>query len=150
MAYRYRLEPVLKYRRDLEEMAQQKLGRQQFILDEQQKKLNELRAERQRMMADFERRKGEPMPAPLFASYTESLVYKESDIESQIRSVKTQQQAVAKARDELADKVRERKVLEKARERDQKKYIQEELRKEQKTNDEMMVLRHGRKSRFTA
>ena len=150
MAYSYRLELVLKYRRDLEEMAQQKLGRQQFILDEKQKKLNELRTERQNMMADFERRKGEPMPAPLFTSYTESLTYKESDIELQVRAVKTQQQAVAKARDELAEKVKERKVLEKAKERDFKKYIQEELRKDQKVNDEMMVLRHGRRNRFTA
>lgn len=146
MAYRYRLELVLKYRRDLEELAQQKLARQQLVLDALQKRLEDLHLERLRMMADFELRKAEPILAPLFAAFVESLRFKESDIASQAEVVKVQQKAVAEARDELAEKMKRRKVLEKARERDFQKHVQEEVRKDQKDNDEMMVLRHGRRN----
>ncbi len=146
MAYRYRLELVLKYRRDLEEMAQQKFARQQVILDTQQKRLEDLRLERRRMMADFELRKAETILAPLFAAFVESLSFRESDIESQAEVVKAQQKVVAEAREELAEKMKKRKVLEKARERDYQKYVQEEVRQDQKENDEMMVLRYGRRN----
>lgn len=148
MAYRYRLELVLKYRHDLEELAQQNLARQQAILSGQQQRLEDLRLERRSMMADFERRKAAPILAPLFAAFVENLTLRESDIESQAQVVKAQQQMVAEAREELAEKMKQRKVLEKARERDYQKYVQEEMRKDQKENDEMMVLRHGRGNGF--
>lgn len=145
MAYRYRLELVLKYRRDLEELAQQKFARQQVLLDAQQKRLEDLRLERRTMMADFERRKAEPILAPLFSAFVENLHFKEGDIDAQAEVVRVQQQAVAEAREELAEKMKKRKVLEKVRERDYQKHVQEEVRKDQKENDEMMVLRHGRR-----
>lgn len=148
MAYRYRLETVLNYRRDLEELAQQNLARQLILLDEQKKKLDGLRFERTSMISDFEKQKEQPMPAQLFVSFVESLKSKESDIVSQKRAVDSQQKVVVAAREEVAEKMKQRKVLEKSRERDFQKFLQEELSKDQKDNDEMMILRHGRKNMF--
>ena len=145
MAYHFRLETVLGLRRNLEELAQQKLARELTLLDEQKLRLATLKQQRQELIAEFEEEKHRQMLAPIFAFYVEGIFRKEQEVEAGQARVEAQQGAVAQAREELTGRVQDKKVMEKARERDYQKFILAGLKKEQNEADEMMVLRFGRK-----
>jgi flagellar FliJ protein len=145
MAYHFRLETVLGLRRNLEELAQQKLARELTLLEEHKFRLAELKQQRQDLIAEFEEKKHRQMLAPVFALFMEGIFRKEQEIEAGHALVEAQQGAVVRAREELAGKMRDKKVMEKARERDYQKFLLAALKKEQNEADEMMVLRFGRK-----
>lgn len=145
MAYHFKLETVLGLRRNLEELAQQKLARELTLLEERKARLVALRQQRQELIADFEEEKHRKMPAPVFALFVEGIFRKEQEIEAGQAQVEVQQGAVAQARVELTAKVQDKKVMEKARERDYQKFLLAGLKKEQNEADEQMVLRFGRK-----
>ena len=144
MAYRFRLESVLNYRRNLEEVAQQKLARERMLLDGHREVLARFEAELARFVAELEQRKQKPMAAPLYSLYVQAIDRKEGDIARQHRVIAAQAKAVERARQHLVERVKERKVMEKAREREQEKYLREALRLEQNASDEQMVLRFNR------
>ena len=145
MAYHFRLETVLGLRRNLEELAQQKLARELTLLEGQKLRLAALKQERQDLIAEFEEKKHRQMLAPVFALFMEGIFRKEQEIEAGQALVEAQQGAVVRAREELASKMRDKKVMEKARERDYQKFLLAALKKEQNEADEQMVLRFGRK-----
>lgn len=144
MAYRFRLESVLIYRNNLEELAQQKLFGEQIILKNHIQRLEELKAERIIMIEDFEQRKKKRLSAAFFAFYMEGINAKDREIQFQNTTIESQRKVVEMAREELKEKVKDRKVIERAKERDYQKYLQEFLRKEQKESDEQAILRYGR------
>jgi flagellar FliJ protein len=144
MAYHFKLETVLKLRRNLEEVAQQKLAKELMRLDVHTRRLNEVKKARVDLVAEFEEKKREQMDATFFTFYMNSISQREREIEGVLQLVASQKKAVAQARQELTEKVRGKKVMEKAKERDYQKYLQEELKKEQNEADEQMVLRFGR------
>lgn len=141
MAYRFRLEAVLNYRRNLEELAQQALVDAEGLLARHLARLTELEDELAQAIAAFEERKQRPMPAALYALHVQGIEQREREIAAQQQLIAAQQQAVSKARDELLTRVQDRKIMEKAREKDQAHYLHEQLRKEQNEMDEQMVLR---------
>lgn len=144
MAYHFKLETVLNYRRNLEELAQQKLGRELLILESHNARLSSLKEKRVAVIAEFEEEKKKQMAAPMFSFYMESIRLMEREIEGVRQMIVSQHKAVELARLALAEKVRDKKVMEKARERDYQKYLTEVLKKEQNEADEQMVLRFGR------
>ena len=145
MAYHFKLETVLGLRRNLEELAQLKLARELTLLEQQKEQLAALKQQRQELIAEFEEKKHRQMSAPIFAFYVEGIFRKEQEVEAGHARVQAQLGAVAQAREELTVKVQDKKVMEKARERDYQKFLLAGLKKEQNEADEMMVLRFGRK-----
>ncbi len=144
MAYRFRLETLLTYRRNLEEQAQLELGRQIQLLVEGEERLLDLRERRERTIADFQERQKRPLRGALFSFYMEAIRRQERAIEEQVAANVSQRQEVEKARQELTERVKSRKVIEKAREKDYQKFLHEFLRKEQIESDEQAILRFGR------
>ena len=145
MAYHFKLETVLGLRRNLEELAQQKLAKELVLLEERKQMLVTLRQQRQELIAEFEEEKRRQMLVPVFAFYVEGIFRKEQEVEAGQAQVELQQGAVVQARLELTAKVRDKKVMEKARERDYQKFLLAALKKEQNEADEQMVLRFGRR-----
>lgn len=145
MAYHFKLETVLGLRRNLEELAQQKLARELTLLEEHTLRLAALRQQRLELIAEFEEEKNRQMLAPVFAFYMEGIFRKEQEIEAGRALVEAQQEAVSQARRELTGRVQDKKVMEKARERDYQKFLLAGLKKEQNEADEQMMLRFGRK-----
>ncbi|MBU1404878.1 MAG: flagellar FliJ family protein [Proteobacteria bacterium] len=145
MAYHFKLETILGLRRNLEELAQQKLARELALLAKEKLRLAALQQERQELIAEFEEKKRRKMSAPVFAFYVEGIFRKEQEVEAGFARVEAGQAAVVRAREELAAKMRDKKVMEKARERDYQKYLLAALKKEHNEADEQMVLRFGRR-----
>jgi flagellar protein FliJ len=144
MAFRFKLETLLSCRRSLEEQAQQVLAREQTVLAAHRQGLAELEEERLRLEAELERRKKSTISAPLFTFYMDALGRQEEEVRARRLMIDSQQRAVEKARSELVERVKARKVIERSREKEHQEYVREELRREQNENDEQMVLRHGR------
>ena len=144
MAYKFRLETLLVYRRNLEEQAQLALAREIQVLVDHQSVLDDLRDTKARIAEDFERKKEKSMDASMFTYYMDSIRRKEREIDAQWIVIENQQAVVAEFRAKLGERVKDRKVIEKAREKDYQKYLQELLRKEQKEGDEQAILRAGR------
>ncbi len=146
MAYTFRLETVLTYRRSLEEQVQLQLAKEQRLLDTHLDRLDRLQAERRRIMQELENAKQTQLAAPMFSYYMECLDTKEWEIRAQGVTVESQRRVVEEVRVELQDKMKDRKVMERAREQDYKSYLREFLRKEQHENDEQALLRFGRET----
>jgi flagellar FliJ protein len=144
MPFLFRFETLLGLRQSLEELAQQNLARELAVLAGQQRRLEELRLLRRSLIAEFEEKKHRLLAAPLFSFYMEAISVREQEIAAGRLLVQDQQQMVQQKRLELTERVRERKVLEKTREKDRQRFIREQLHKEQMEADEQMVLRFGR------
>ena len=67
MGYHFKLETVLGLRRNLEELAQQRLARELTFLEEQKLRLAALQQQRQELIAEFEEKKQRQMLASVFA-----------------------------------------------------------------------------------
>jgi len=101
MAYQFKLEAVLTYRQNLEDLAKEKLVREEFILRNHIEKLARLKEERQDMIKDFEERKKKSIPAALYTFYMDGIQLKERAIQIQNNTIESQRQVVAKARQDL-------------------------------------------------
>ena len=146
MAFRFKLEQVLRYRENLEEQAQLNLVREQRQLDSFKKQLAGLEAELARLLEGFEARKAAgSLSVGEFAFGMEGIRFKERQIEGQQQAVSRQQRVVEKARFALFERVKARKVIDKLREKQQRDYLKESLHQEQKEADEKASIRHGRR-----
>lgn len=144
MAYKFKLETVITYRQNLEDLAKEKLVREEHILRNHIERLATLKEERQAMIVDLEERKKKSLPASLFSFFMDGIQLKENAIQMQNNTIESQRQVVERVRKDLHEKVKARKVIEKAKERDYQKYLKEYLRREQNESDEMAILRFGR------
>lgn len=148
MAYKFRLEAVLRFRQNLEEVAQQKLARQLAELEARQGSLASLRQQREDMIAELEEEKRLPIAAPFFALRVEGIFRKEQEIETGLAQVDEAKAAVTLAREELAERMRDRKVMEKVRERDHQDFLQSRLKNELNEADEQVMLREAKKAKL--
>ena len=144
MAYHYKLETLLTVRRNIEEQCQHKLAHELYVLDNHKQFLSDLKQQRLDLFATLEEKKCETMSAALFSFYVESIHNKNRQISFQKNAIEAQKQIIEEVRAELAEKMKERKVVERLKEKDFIAYSKELQRKAQNESDEMAVMRFGR------
>ena len=144
MAYKYRLETVLTVRKNKEEQVQYRLAHEISVFVNQRHLLAELLERRLDLIQTVEEKKKLEISGGIYTFYMESLQNIDRQIEFQKASIQGQKKIIDDVRVELAGKVQEKRIVEKMKEKDYRKYVQEIIRKEQNDHDEMAVLRHGR------
>lgn len=144
MAFQFRLEAVLTIRKNIEEKVQQKLAKEQMMLQNHQLRHADLLQERQQLSEDMEERKKKPLHGSIFLYYMEAMRVQELQLRMLRNTIAAQQQVVDRVRVELTEAMKKRKTLDMLREKEYKKYQTEERRKEQNESDEQALLRHGR------
>ncbi|MCK5232930.1 MAG: flagellar FliJ family protein [Desulfobulbaceae bacterium] len=144
MAYHFRLETVLTYRRNLEEQAQLRLAGEQMILDNHFRRLGELEESRIRIADELEERKKQRMTFPRFRFYQNLFENNEREAKRRNSMIESQRQIVETARQELEERIRDRKIMENVRTRDYENFQKESLRQEHNESDELALLRYGR------
>lgn len=144
MAFHFNLEPVLTVRKNREEQAQLKLAREQMILRGHEMRLSDLHDRRLELAGLLEEKKKKTLAAGDFLFLMESMRVFELQIHILGNTIAAQQRVVERMRAELAEAVKQRKIVDHLREKALLSYLDENRRKEQKESDEQALLRHGR------
>ncbi len=142
--FHFRLQAVETIRRNVEEQVQLKLGQEQTILQNHLVRLAVFKDERLLMIASLAEKEQKKIKGSLIQFYMEAVRAKEVLIKMLENTIASQEQVVARARHDLTEAVKERKMVGVIRKRDYGKYVAEERSKEQNESDEMAVLRFGR------
>ncbi len=144
MAYQFKLEQLLGYRRTLEEQSQHRLTKELGILENHRNHLEELTAARVHLIEDFDKRKQKGIMAAVYLFYMGAIRFKEQQIATQGNTIAAQEKVVEDARRILIEKRKDREIVEKVKEKDYQLYLKEEMKKELHENDEQVLLRFGR------
>lgn len=135
--FRFPLQRVLDYRKQLEDQAAMALAEAQMAYDTQLARANGLRAALEAAEAEA----AKPHSAAEFwlhRSYKEGLSTDLARVENTVISLASE---VNKRRREATARAKERKLLEKLKEKQKARHVHEDLHAEQQAYDEMATLR---------
>ena len=144
MAYHFRLETVLTYRKNLEEQARLELAGEQMILDGHFKRLGKLKESRIKMADMLEKKKKQRMTFARFRFYQDLIENNKRETQQWNSTIESQRRIIERARQKLEERVKAAKIMENMRDRDFKKFQKELLRQEQNESDELALLRYKR------
>lgn len=138
MAFQFKLEKVLDYRKQLEEQAMQDLARarqaEQLEKERQANMRLDLAAQRITLNACI----NDASERWLVTSYIGSL---EIDIKDSMRVLEIIAEEISRRQAELVARAQDRQLLEKLKEKEAKRHAHEEKLKEQRNNDETATIR---------
>lgn len=138
----FRLQPVLNIKLQKEENLKNELGKVIQKLEAEKRELARLEFSLNSAVDDFNKKTVKSTVIKLI-EYNEYMSYLNSKIKIQKENVNYAAYNVDKVREELLTAVKERKILDKLKEKKQEEYLQEGKRLEQKTNDEIVSYNHN-------
>lgn len=143
MAFKFRLEKVLEYRKQLEEQAMLALAKAQAARDAEIAKLESLKHE---LVVQLEKsRNAAAMSgAERWLAQTYVLALRQ-DINQSTNFLVSLEQEVDQCRGELVTRAQERELLEKLKSKQAKRFAEEEKLREQRDYDETATIRHNKK-----
>lgn len=140
--FRFRLEAVLRHRRFIEEGLQRELSQRLARLQQEQERLRQIAAARsvaEKQMDTVFSRGGTARESMLFSQYIQRLSREGEEQGSRIAGA---EKAVTEKRREVVAAMKERKIMEKLKEKDRRAYEEDQRREEQKFVNDMAVIRH--------
>jgi len=143
--YRFRLQSLLKHRRHQEDICQQEMAEAQRDLNDAQEKLRHQKIDKRENIQKLQARQKERHNISnilIFINYIEQL---SRDIEAQLQQVVKASENVTQKRHNLIAIMKNRKTLEKLKEKEWLEYQQKMLLAERKFNDEVAATGHIRK-----
>jgi flagellar FliJ protein len=144
VAFRFRYEGLLSYRGHMKEMAEIELAASQEALEGAEGTLHRLLESFDDTNASMRLQLSSAMPAQIMKAYADYLADLSRRITRQRKTVSEREKAVGEKRADLLEKAKERKIIEKLKERDYSKWQDQQNRQEQKRLAEVAILRHGR------
>ncbi len=144
--FRFPLQPVLEHRKRIEDEKQQLVAERKRALEISERELqrfnDQFRSSSDRLRNDHREFSGEELRL-----HYAHLQFLDRAITAQIRVVAERRVAVDRARADLLEATKERKVVEKLRERRHEAFVAEELRVEQNELDDGNARRFGQATR---
>ena len=143
MAFSFRLQTLLNYRRSLEDLAQIRLFERLRALALQEDRIRELTGVREACQQAFRQRTGQPAPVNELVFY---LDFQDRSFEALNRLATGKekiQSEVKRERERLLALTRDRKILEKLKEKQQRLFWQDLDRKERKQMEDLVVQRYA-------
>lgn len=144
MAFKFRYEALLSYRGHLKDRAEIEVSRCRQSLNEARKRLAFLKNEFHRSDAVLHEDLTKSITADELKMYSDYLTGLKEKIERQSFEVSQQEISLKKKREALLKRTKEYKVMEKLKEKDVKKWQENQSQLEQKRLNEMNILRHDR------
>ncbi len=140
MPFQFKLQKALDYRAHLEEEAKMRLAAAEKALEDSRRHLKNLKDE---MQAAEEKMAGGPFMQAgerwLMDQYLKGL---RADIAAAAINARMKEQIAAEARNLLAARAVDKKLLEKLKERQKEQFTRQEMLTEQHFNDEIATIRH--------
>jgi flagellar protein FliJ len=142
-AFKFTLQPVLEHRERIEDEKEQVVATRRRAYDEARAELDRLNDEFRAHEGELRLRHRELQTEDLRLHYAH-LQYLDRVIDAQIHIVAERQAALERARRDLIVASKERKVVDKLKERRKAAFVAETLRQEQIELDDTNARRHGR------
>ena len=143
--FRYRMQSILNIKLKMETQAKQEFAAAKAVLDEEEEKLEMLKTRK----ADYESRAEELLKEHLnvrdIMDNKTAILRMDEYISAQILQVRLAAEQVEKARQRLAEVMKERKMHETLREKAFEEFLQEENRAESKEIDQLTSYTYGQK-----
>lgn len=141
----FKLQSVLNLRKQKEDNIKNELGIAIQRLEQEKRRLSELENTLDATVREFNEKTRKTTVHELI-EYNEYLSLLNSRIKSQKDNVNNAAQYVDKVREELVKAVKDRKILEKLKERHYEEFLLERKKLEQKTNDEIVSYNYNESS----
>ncbi len=144
MAFRFRYEALLSYRRHRKEMAELELSQCLKRINEVEatiKELNQLYHHTARTLGELMKR---GVDGRQIQNYGEFLVALDQEVAEQIQKKAGYEAEAEEKRALLLERHKELKVLESLKEREKVKWLMDQARQEQKELSELSIMRYGR------
>jgi len=145
--FRYRLEPLLRYRKNLEEQQQRELAVANRVHMANINFINEKQRQREKTMRWISEMFKDPTAPEHLALYDNYMAGLELDIKNGKAHASESLKAVNAERHKLGELVKKRRTIELHRDRLKERYEREEARKERIQSDEMALAVHSRSER---
>ena len=141
----FRLHTVLNYRKSLENRARERLTRAREEAEQLRQEINQRESLLQQICREFEAKKGQGTDVGQIMVYRNHQLRLRNEIAGIRRDLQAAEDRAARRERELIRASRDRKLLEKLKERQDQRYVQYLEEKEKKELDEIAVLYYGRK-----
>ncbi len=143
--YQFDLESVLKYRKGLEDRLVREFGELMSALKEAENNLRDLQDSLKATAGSLADEEREGISAKKAALYSASMRGFRARIADQERLVAELKKGIEQSRQKVVEASRERKVVEKLKEKDKKRYSEDLRKKELKEMDDVAGKKHHRK-----
>ncbi|HOP91768.1 MAG TPA: flagellar export protein FliJ [Acetivibrio thermocellus] len=134
----FRMQSLLNLKIQMENSLKNELGKAVRELERQKDILNRLNREMNECIENINGKFGEGISVGELRKYNTYISYLSDRVKLQKENIKKAQLVVDKYRDKLIKAMQERKVLEKLRKKKYEEYVREQLKEEQKLNDEIV------------
>lgn len=141
MRFPFPLQPLLDWKRNLEEVAQIRLTAKMTLLKAQEEEIERLTLKRLAREEELKEKISRGIPAPEYVLYKEFAEESLSELRAKENQKRGTLREIEKDRDKLIQLSKEKKILERLKEKKQKAFLGEAEKNEQKKNDEMVITR---------
>lgn len=143
MAFKFKLEKVLDYRKQLEEQAMQSLAQARRAEEQEKESLARLKLELAAQRISLNASIHDAAERWLVASYISALT---DDIKTSVRVLEIIAEEIILRQADLVQKAQDRQLLDKLKDKQALRHAQEEKLKEQRDNDETATIRYKKKA----
>jgi len=135
--YKFNLEPLLNHRRYQEEVLQKELAGLKRHLTEEEHKLRALRKKKRQFLLQFQKKQKDGRPASEIKLYFDFVEHLSKKIDAQHQNVLEAKRTFNLKRQDLITAMKERKTLDRLKEKGWQAYQQEQSKKERDLMDEV-------------
>ena len=143
-AYKFRLQKVLDLRDTIESEKKNEFGLAMKRLENEKEKMRQLEAEMESYCGEFEENTAKGILVDQLKVILNSIEYYKRNIKNQAVKIKMAQDYLETCRQELIKATQERKMMEKLKEIDYKKYLYSEQKKEEKIVDDLVSFKESK------
>jgi flagellar protein FliJ len=144
-AFRFPWQTLLNWKRNLEELSQMRLAAKAGQLQKEEERIQVLAARRRATEEEVSKKAQRGIRADEFALYKEFAEVSRLDLQKREERRRITLREMEDERDALIRVTKEKKILEKLKEKKLKDFVEEEEKSEQKYNDERVTLRYRKR-----
>jgi flagellar FliJ protein len=142
MRFPFSLQPLLDWKRNLEEVAQTRLAGEMTFLKTQEEEIEKLTLKRLAYEEELRNKISRGISATEYVIYKQFAEESRADLKIREHKRKETVQEIERDREKLIQISKEKKILERLKEKKQKSFLYQMEKGEQKRNDEMVISRH--------
>jgi flagellar FliJ protein len=142
MRFVFKLQALLNWKKNLEELAQMRLAEKIKVLQTQEEEIQNLRNQRSAYAEEINERSLQGLTAGEYLTYQQYFEESYKDLILKEEKKRLTIQEIEKEREKLISFTKQRKILEKLREKRLKKFIYQAEQEDQIKNDERTIRRY--------